>query len=333
MAPQRIAFLVNDIQGLEPSQTTVMLIHQCASMGHEVTVVGVDRIWLDDHDHVCGMGASARPVADRKKQCADLGIQPLQRVDLEEVDLVWIRTNPARDSERAWAHEAALPMLGLCQHPLVLNNPYGLQRASSKLYLHHIPAAYRPRSLITHDPEQLRAFIDEVGDRCVVKPLKGTHGRDVFMLRGSDADNLNQILDIMTRGGHVIAQEFIPEAVEGDVRLILLDGDLLEIDGHVAAVARVPGSGDFRSNIHAGGRARAIEPTPLMREASVVVGERLREDGIFLAGADFIGGKLVEVNTFSPGGLLDSERFYGVEFTAHIIERALAKVAEHRTTR
>ena len=193
----------------------------------------------------------------------------------------------------------------------------------------------RPRSRVLgvadgemHESEI--AFIDEVGGKCVVKPLKGTHGRDVFMLRGSDADNLNQILDIMTRSGHVIAQEFIPEAVEGDVRLILLDGDLLEIDGHVAAVARVPGSGDFRSNIHAGGRARAVEPTPLMREAAVVVGERLRQDGIFLAGADFIGGKLVEVNTFSPGGLLDSERFYGVEFTAHIIERALEKAAEHR---
>lgn len=331
MTQRKIAFLVNDIQGLEPSQTTVMLIQQCAVQGHEVVVIGVDGLLLDDRDHVCGKGAIARPVANRQQQCADLSIQPLHRVDLEEVDLVWIRTNPARDAQRSWAHEAALPMLGLCKHPLVLNDPYGLQRASSKLYLHHIPSGYRPRSLITHEPEQLRAFIAEVGDKCVIKPLKGTHGRDVFMLRGEGADNLNQILDIMTRGGLVIAQEFIPEAVEGDVRLILLDGHLLEIDGKVAAVSRVPGSGDFRSNIHAGGRARAIEPTDLMRDASQVIGERLREDGIFLAGADFIGGKLVEINTFSPGGLLDSERFYGVSFVSHIIDAALARVDAHKS--
>ena len=51
-----------------------------------------------------------------------------------------------------------------------------------------------------------------------------------------------------------VVQEFVHGAEQGDVRVTLIDGRVLQADGRVAAVGRVPGGSDFRSNLHAGGQ-------------------------------------------------------------------------------
>ena len=53
----------------------------------------------------------------------------------------------------------------------------------------------------------------------------------------------------------------------------------------------------------------------------------LAEDGIFLAGLDLIGDRIVEVNVFSTGGFHPAWRYYGREFTEAVIRRVEEKVA------
>ena len=71
-----------------------------------------------------------------------------------------------------------------------------------------------------------------------------------------------------------------------------------------------------------------IEMTETLAMIAEAVGPRLQEDGIHLAGLDIIGEKVVEVNTFSPGGLPDASRFYGVDFIAPVLD-AVEHAAQH----
>jgi hypothetical protein len=135
----------------------------------------------------------------------------------------------------------------------------------------------------------------------VVKPLSGYGGSDVFLV-GEDASNLRQIVESVSRSGYIVAQEFLPAATEGDTRLFLVNGKPLEVDGRTPPSGDAAG-GDFRSNMSAGGRPEKVEVDDTMLRLASIVGPKLIKDGIFFAGLDIVGDKLVEINTISSGGL------------------------------
>ena len=115
-------------------------------------------------------------------------------------------------------------------------------------------------------------------------------------------------------------QELLPGAEAGDVRVTVVDGEILELDERAAVVARVPSSGDFRSNLHAGGTPARASVTPEMRAAVAEIGPMLVREGLRHVGIDFVGGRILELNVFSPGGLFPSERLYQRDFSAAVIE-------------
>jgi glutathione synthase len=98
------------------------------------------------------------------------------------------------------------------------------------------------------------------------------------------------------------------------------------VDGKYAAFRRARGSDDIRSNLHTGGKPEPVEVTEEMLELAEMIRPKLVQDGIFFAGIDIVGDKLLEVNVFSPGGLRSTEAFTGVNFTAAIIEALEKKV-------
>lgn len=319
----RIVFLVNDAASIEPRQTTTLLLGDAAWRGHETWLAGIEDLSVHTKGSII---ARARPVPERVEDYTRLPemVRALVPTDVEigRGDVLFIRTNPARDQTRRWAHEAAMAFASLAksQGALVLSDPDGLARASSKLYMNRFPIHLRPRTLVSRHPDDLRDFVNSEEGPCVLKPLQGTHGTDVFKVQG-DTPNLRQIIAVLVRSGWVMAQEYVAQASEGDTRLILLQGQPLIVDGHAAAVRRIPTGGDFRSNVHAGGRVAMAKYTPKLQDIAEAVGPRLAIDGIFLAGLDVIGGRIVEINTFSPGGLTDAGMFAGgVQFGEAVIE-------------
>lgn len=311
------AILVNDLDELTLRQTTTMLIHAATRRTEHVWVIAVGTLSCGPLGEVMGQGRQAPPIDSRAAFLTAFKQQPIQSFVLNTVDLVLVRTNPGRDLERAWAHRFALDVLELLEAAgiPVWNKPQGLRRAASKLYLHTLPAAVRPKTLISRDPSQIRAFLADLGGPAVLKPLRGSRGRDVFMVASPEDKNLNQIIDVLARTGTPMVQAFVPEAIAGDTRVVVMDGQILESDGYAAAVRRVPGGSDFRSNIHAGGHPEPAEITPVIRSVVEAVGPRLVEDGLFLVGLDLIGAKVVEVNVFSTGGFHDAERYASIAFT------------------
>lgn len=328
----RCFVLVNDPKGLDAAQTTSLLSDRLCAEGHETWIASVGGLEMSADGDLRVHGAALRPRVDGESVARwlfRLRRQRRESVPVRSGDVVLVRLNPARDRYRAWAHETALALLRHAEQLgiVVLNSPGGLAHAGHKLYLSRLPARFRPATLVSRDPDRIREFLLE-HETCVLKPVTGTRGRDVFRIESRDLGNLNQIVDVLVREGYAIVQSYVAEAELGDVRLILVDGVLLEVDGRPAAVRRVPGEGDFRSNVHVGGTPVSAEVTPAMRELCLAVGPTLVEDGLFLAGLDVIGEMVVEVNAWAPGGLYDAERLCEVDFLG-----AIVTAIEHRACR
>jgi len=321
----KFAFVINDLEIERPGYTTTHLVLRALRRGHEIWYVDVGDFALAPDGRV-RVHAVRVPRGDFKSGQELLELtRPCERneIDVCGLDALFLRNDPSPDAlSRPWAQLAGVNFGRLAQQEgvVVVNNPEGLYHAVNKLYLQLFPAEVRPKTLISRNTDAIRRFIDDIGGAAVVKPLRGSGGHNVFLIRGDDGYNFKQILETIRREGYVIAQEFLPEADAGDTRLFLLEGEILEAGGEVAAVRRVPATGDLRSNLTAGGHAEKAILTDRFREIAKLARSQLITDDMFLVGADLIGNKMVEVNVFSPGALVAAERVTGADFTTPIIE-------------
>ncbi|OHB81518.1 MAG: glutathione synthetase [Planctomycetes bacterium RBG_16_64_12] len=329
----RIGFVVNDIQTEEHGYTTTRLAMTAVNRGHQAWLIGVGDLALDPDDQI---RARARGAPKAKYNSPRAFLDELrgprakvERVTVDDLDVLMLRNDPAEDiGRRAWAQSAGI-MFGraaMRRGVIVLNDPNGLGKAINKMYFQLFPEEVRPATLITRDRDEIRTFAREHGGDVVIKPLQGSGGQGVFRVRKDDLGNLNQMVEAVSRDGYVIAQEYLPAAAEGDMRLFMMNGEPLRYKGKYAAFRRLRSGDDIRSNIHAGGKkAQAILDGQALRIAEIVR-PKLVEDGMFLVGLDIVGDKLMEINVFSPGGLGSAQSFEGVNFTHAVIDALERKV-------
>ncbi|MEM6266667.1 MAG: glutathione synthase, partial [Pseudomonadota bacterium] len=134
-----------------------------------------------------------------------------------------------------------------------------------------------------------------------------------------DGDNLTALFEVFNQTWpepHMV-QPFLPEVAEGDKRIVLVDGEI------AGAINRIPGRGEFRSNLAMGGSAEATSLTEREVEICEAMGPELRRLGLTFVGIDVIGGKwLTEINVTSPTGIVAIDRFNGTD-TAGMIWDAI----------
>ena len=328
----RIGFIVNDVKTEEGIFTTSRLGQAAVNRGHEVWVMGVGDLAYDP-DGMIRARASSVPktrYGTSESYTTDLkgknGVR--RRITVDELDVLMLRNVPSDDYlARPWAATAAseFARTAMRHGVIVLSDPSGLSQASSKMYFQLFPEDVRPRTLITRDRDEIKHFAREEG-KIVIKPLQGSGGASVFLVRQEDIPNLNQMIDAVSRDGFVIAQEFLPAAEQGDMRLFVMNGRPLCVKRRYAAFCRVRSGGDMRSNSHAGGKTAAAKIAHTARNIAEIVRPKLVQDGMFLVGLDIVGDKLMEINVFSPGGLGSAQQFEKVNFSAHVIEAIERKV-------
>ncbi len=328
----RILFVVNNVDTEVDRAATTVLATAASRLGHDVFMAGVRELeyFIDGR-----IGATARPGpgSDVESQQAFLdAVQgekaPRRVISTEDLDVIWLRYNPSEEvHENAWAQNAGIlfGQAALEHGVVVLNHPYSLSWAIDKMYFQQFPEAVRPKAIITRSYERVAEFHETHGRRIVVKPLSGYGGSDVFLV-GEDAGNLRQIVEAVRRSGYALAQEYLPAATEGDTRLFLVNGKPLEVDGKYAAVRRLTVPGDFRSNMSAGGKPELPNVDEAMLRLASIVGPKLVKDGIFFAGLDIVGDKLVEINTISAGGLNIAGKLQERDFGTPVIEAIERKV-------
>ncbi len=328
----KIGFVVNDVMTEQTGYTTTRLGCEALNLGHEVFVFGVGDLAYDP-DELVRARAYTLPKKSYKSHVTYLkdlqGAKALrERITVDELDVLMLRNVPSDDYlKRPWAANAAAEFgrVAMRHGVIVVNDPNGLAKASSKMYFQLFPEEVRPCTLITRDREELKAFAKEQG-RIVLKPLQGSGGAGVFLVRPEDLPNLNQMIDAVSRDGFVIAQEYLPAAEQGDTRLFLMNGRPLRVKGKYAAFRRVRSGGDMRSNIHAGGKLASAQITHGALAIAETVRPKLVQDGMFLVGLDIVGDKLMEINVFSPGGLGSAQKFTKINFNRYVIEALERKV-------
>ena len=328
----KIGFVVNEIATEEHTYTTTRLAMTAGQLGHEAWVMGIgDFAYLPDGT----LSAKAHSSADKTYRSLERFMEDVKRPEVEELiplgefDVVMLRADPAADATaNPWRNsaEVAFGELIASTGVMVVNDPTTLSTAISKAYFQHFPEVVRPRTLISRDQEQIEEFVAELGGRAVLKPLQGSGGSGVFLLDAKEKPNMSQIVEAIARDGYVVAQEYLPEAKNGDVRMFVMNGRPLERDGQIAAFRRRSSGSDMRSNMSAGGTAEAVKVTDEMLEIVEVVRPKLIADGMFLVGLDIVGDKLMEVNVFSPGGLGSCQALYDVNFSPAVIEDLERKV-------
>jgi glutathione synthase len=326
----KLGILVNVMDSKEAGATTYRLAADAVNLGHEVWVMSSGNLAYNPDDTI---GAYARRVPPGRYTSARFlevfksSKAENQWITLDELDVLMLRNNPS--AQKAWAQSAGIHFgrLAMRHGVIVLNDPNGLAKAVNKLYLQTFPESVRPRTLVTRSLDRVEKFLEEEGT-LIVKPLQGSGGEGVFIVRRDEEHNLEDIFASVSRDGYVIAQQYLPAAAEGDTRLFLMNGVPLRYKGKVAAFRRVRTGDDIRSNIHAGGRLRRAELDDTMLEIAEVVRPRLVEDGMFLVGLDIVGDKLMEINVFSPGGFGSAQKFEGVNFT-HAVLEALQRKTEY----
>ena len=329
----KIAFFVNKVDTEDSEFATTRLAMAAAKLEHEVWYVGVGDVDYDPNEKLGARGHRAVYEQEDELESFLLRAQDDAQkgpIVLDDFDAIWLRNDSIQDLQnRPWATSMGVVFgqMLMDRGVTVVNDPVGLSRAGSKLYLQEFPAEIRPRCIVTRHIEEIRYFITRVG-RTIVKPLYGAQGRNVFLVEDEEDPNLKQIVAAILEDGYITAQEFVPGAEEGDLRLFLLEGQLMQVDGTYAAFKRVPRGTEVRANISTGGRPE--EATISEKELGVVetLRDKLVEDGMFFVGIDLIGEKVVEINAESPGGLQSIEHFSGIDFGLTICDALEQRVSK-----
>ncbi|MBA3542613.1 MAG: glutathione synthase [Deltaproteobacteria bacterium] len=330
----KIGLVCNDCATEEASYTTTRLGLSALEMGHEAWLMGVGDFANDPDGCVRAWARAAPRKTYRTTKTYLEEVQGpkarVERISVDDLDVLLLRNDPAADlGSRPWAQSAGMifGQRAAGRGVIVLNDPHALAAASTKLYFEGFPEKIRPRSLVSRSPEDLRAFVEAEGGHACLKPLQGSGGTNVFVLTPKTAGNLNQIIEVVTRDGYAIAQEFLPAAKDGDTRFFLMNGQPLTVDGKYCAFRRISAKGDVRSNLHAGGRLARAKVTDAMLGLAEIVRPKVVSDGMFLVGLDIVGDKLMEINVFSPGGLGSAAKFEKVDFSHAVIQALERKVA------
>ena len=164
-------------------------------------------------------------------------------------------------------------------------------------------------------------LIDLVGGPpLVIKLLEGTQGVGVVLAETRKA--AESVIEAF-RGlkANFMVQEFIKEANGEDIRVFIIDGEI------VATMRRQAREGEFRSNLHRGATSQMIRIEPEEEELAIRAVQLL---GLQVAGVDILRSKrgplILEVNA-SPG-LEGIEGTTGVDIAneiIHLVEREVRR--------
>jgi ribosomal protein S6--L-glutamate ligase len=204
-----------------------------------------------------------------------------------------------------------------------LNESVAIGRARDKLRALQLLAREGiglPTTAFAHGPRKADDVIKEVGGTpCVIKLLEGTQGMGVILAE-TQASARSIIEAFSAANINILVQEYIKEAGGTDVRALVIGGEV------VAAMKRTGKIGDFRSNLHRGGKAETVELSPEEKRTAIRSAEIL---GLNVCGVDMLrarrGPVVIEVNA-SPG-------IEGIEAaTGADIAGAMIRFLERRAT-
>jgi glutathione synthase len=281
---------MDSIKHIKPyKDTSFALMLAAQELGHELVYLPKYGLFLD-HGEAKAIMQEVRVIDGISENFAALG-DPV-KASLNTLDVVIIRVDPPFDSE--YLYSTHILERAKKQGVKVVNDPQAIRDCNEKLFATEF-SDLMPKTVVSSNHEDIRAFQKIQGD-IILKPLDGMGGSGIFRIT-ADSLNLGSALETLSPGASrlVMAQEYRPEIVHGDRRVLVLHGKPIS---HV--LARIPSHGETRGNLAAGGRGVAMPISNREREIAKIVGPTLYDRGLLFVGLDVIGGHLTEINVTSP---------------------------------
>jgi glutathione synthase len=325
----KIAYLMDRLEKIDPVwETTSHLMYECNQRGHTVYFLEPHDIYIREDKVVARM----RNITVAPDMAMTTYWQTvIENVNQEEkvfeafveMDALFLRKNPPLNYQ-------VMEFLAPIENKVfMINSISGQIRGNSKLYPLNFPDII-PRTHVSRDPPRLLRIIEQFGGAMIIKPLQRFGGEGVIKVSTKDRENLNSLINYYTQASRpypdrepIMVQECIESArTEGDVRILLLNGEIL------GAMRRMPAKHDFRSNVHAGAQVYKHEITPAQKALCDTIRECLVRDGLYFVGIDVIGDKLIEVNCVSPGGIPRINKLNDTRLEVQVIDFIERKVKE-----
>ena len=236
------------------------------------------------------------------------------------LDAILMRKDPPFDME--YVTTTYILERAQAQGALVVNRPSSLRDCNEKTFTAWFPQC-TPPTLLARDAAALRAFHAEHGD-VIYKPVSGMGGQGVFHVR-SDGLNLGAVIEELTDRGRrlIVAQKYLPQIVDGDKRILMIDGDPVPF-----CLARIPKAGETRGNLAAGGRGEVRPLSERDRWIAAQVGPELRNRGLLFVGLDVIGDYLTEINVTSPTCAREIDAARGTDIGGMAMEAIEARLQQ-----
>lgn len=311
----KLGVVMDPIAAITPyKDTTLAMLLEATRRGCEIHYFEMGDLFVRDgvaHGH-------SRPleVFDDNDDWYRLGDG--ETMALGELDCILMRKDPPFDMEFVYATY----ILERAENTgtLVVNRCAALRDVNEKMAINRFAHLCAP-TLVSRDMATLRAFIDEQRD-AVIKPLDGMGGSRIFRVQAGDG-NTSVVLEVLTEYGsrYAMAQGYVPAILEGDKRILLIDGEPVEY-----CLARIPKDGELRGNIAAGGRGEGRPLSDSDRRICAEIGPYAREMGLLFVGLDVIGDKLTEINVTSPTCVRELEQQYNINIVARLFEAIEARI-------
>lgn len=204
---------------------------------------------------------------------------------------------------------------------LVANKPASLRDVNEKFATTWFPQC-APTSMVSSDPNKFRDFLNEHKD-IIVKPLDGMGGASIFRIKQGDT-NTGVILETLLNFGKTtaMAQVFLPEYVDGDKRILLIDGEPVDY-----GLARIPAAGEGRANLAAGGKGKGAALTERERWICAELRDEIKARGLYFVGIDVIGDYLTEVNVTSPTCIRELDKQFDLDIGGQLMDCLAAKLS------
>ncbi len=176
----------------------------------------------------------------------------------------------------------------------IINNPTSIRNISEKLYSYEF-IKFMPPTIFTSRISDIVSFVKQ-NKLSIIKPINGHGGNNIKLLKGKI--NKPILAKYLKIHGYVMCQKFLPGIINGDKRVLIINGKV------VGSFSRIPRKGSFLSNLSKGGTVITSRLTIKEKKISNLVAKKLKKNGIYFAGIDFISEKLNgDINVTSPTGL------------------------------
>jgi glutathione synthase len=317
----KIAYLMDPLESIQPeNETTSHLMYESNQRGHQVYFLEPHDVYIRRDQVVARMrNITVEPglgMAQYWQEIISCTKQEHLVFDaITELDALFLRSNPPLN------YQTMEFLQTVNNHVFILNSTTGQILGNSKLYILNFPEII-PETHVSRDPSRLRKIIDDFGGAMVVKPLQRYGGEGVIKVSTRDRMNLNSLINYYVRAYEtyarrepIMVQEYLKSVKQdGDIRILLLNGEI------IGAMRRKPKKGDFRTNVHAGGKALPHRVSARERRVCKIIKDKLIHDGLYFVGIDLIDDKLVEINCVSPGGIPRINRLNNVHLEQKVID-------------